>query len=499
MSVRLFQRFISSIKQNLPKHAKLVKTGPLKLQIETMSVATKEIENDDHLVDKQRTRFQQRQRKRQWEFNENKKGNSECEAKKLCDQPFERIKRKKMAMLLGYCGVDYFGMQRNPGVKTIEEDLLQALLGAKYITEEDFVNQQNAQFQRSSRTDKGVSAARQVVSVKLPLEVNVDEINKRLPECIRVFGIKRVTNKFNSKSKCNARTYSYTLPTYVFEKAVCTDEERKVYRISAEKQNLVNQLLGHYKGTKSYHNFTEKKHHQDPSASRYMMSFTMKKIFIESEVEFAELLVKGQSFMLHQIRKMVGLVIVIARGQADQGMIDKAFGKEKVMIPTAPGLGLMLDKVHYERYDTRYKDSHESLTWEDLDDTIEKFKMEHIHPNVVKGEIEGRNMALWLEKIEKHSFDPNDYVMEDKDDNIQDDDDDEKVDADIENDEDEREIDIDKNNAERNVCDTDIKNGEQVEDIKGNNIDGVVKHNNGNTDSTDVISVSEDKKENTCV
>lgn len=49
--------------------------------------------------------------------------------------------------------------------------------------------------------------------------------------------------------------------------------------------------------------------------------------------------------MLHQIRKMVGLVIVIARGLADQGMIDRAFGKEKVMIPTAPGLGLMLDKV----------------------------------------------------------------------------------------------------------------------------------------------------------
>lgn len=55
----------------------------------------------------------------------------------------------------------------NPGVKTIEEDLLKALLDAKYITEEDFSNQQNAQFQRSSRTDKGVSAARQVVSLKL--------------------------------------------------------------------------------------------------------------------------------------------------------------------------------------------------------------------------------------------------------------------------------------------------------------------------------------------
>lgn len=56
---------------------------------------------------------------------------------------------------------------RNPGVKTIEEELFKALLDAKYITEDDFNNQQNSQFQRSSRTDKGVSAARQVVSLKL--------------------------------------------------------------------------------------------------------------------------------------------------------------------------------------------------------------------------------------------------------------------------------------------------------------------------------------------
>lgn len=58
-------------------------------------------------------------------------------------------------------------ISRNPGVPTIEEELLKALFDAKYITEEDFANQQSAQFQRSSRTDKGVSAARQVVSLKL--------------------------------------------------------------------------------------------------------------------------------------------------------------------------------------------------------------------------------------------------------------------------------------------------------------------------------------------
>lgn len=95
-------------------------------------------------------------------------------------------------------------------------------------------------------------------SIITALEAKIEEINSRLPPCIKVFGIKRATNKFNSKSKCNARTYSYTLPTYVFEPSL-SETERKGYRISAEKITKVNEVLSVYRGTKSYHNFTEKK------------------------------------------------------------------------------------------------------------------------------------------------------------------------------------------------------------------------------------------------
>ncbi|XP_072933162.1 pseudouridylate synthase 1 homolog isoform X2 [Epargyreus clarus] len=369
--------------------------------------------NPDLVKDKMFTRYKKRFMKRQWEESSGT-ANEETDGKRVCDKPFERIKRKKMALLLGYSGVDYYGMQRNPGVPTIEEDLLKALRDAKYITEEDFANQQNAQFQRSSRTDKGVSAARQVVSLKLPLEIDIEEINKRLPESIKVFGVKRVTNKFNSKSKCNARTYSYTLPTYTFEPSADDDVKRKAYRITAEKIATVNDILGYYKGTKSYHNFTEKKHYQDPSASRYMMSFTLDRVFVASDMEFAVLLVKGQSFMLHQIRKMVGLMVAVVRGHTDRSIMDKVFGKEKVMIPTIPGLGLVLDKVHYERYDAKFKSSHDSLTWDEQEEAIEKFKHDQIYPSIVKGEVEGNSMGIWLEKLNKHSYEPSDDVPEDK-------------------------------------------------------------------------------------
>lgn len=103
-----------------------------------------------------------------------------------------------------------------------------------------------------------ISTANTIFSITA-LEVSAEEINKGLPECIKIFGIKRVTNKFNSKVKCDARTYSYTLPTYVFEPSLESEEERKQYRITPEKLEEVNKVLSTYKGTKSYHNFTEKK------------------------------------------------------------------------------------------------------------------------------------------------------------------------------------------------------------------------------------------------
>ncbi|KAL0868244.1 hypothetical protein ABMA27_007776 [Loxostege sticticalis] len=438
MSLSFFKLFVNTLRKSLPRHP--LKTGILIRPITAMEVAKVETEPKEEQIvpNKKSTRYKRRFMKRQWEdVNPKKKENGESDEKKLCDKPVERIKRKKVAMLLGYCGVDYYGMQRNPGVRTIEEDLFKALWDAKYITEEDYNNQQNTLFQRSSRTDKGVSAARQVVSLKLPLEVSAEEINKGLPECIKIFGIKRVTNKFNSKVKCDARTYSYTLPTYVFEPSLESEEERKQYRITPEKLEEVNKVLSTYKGTKSYHNFTEKKHFQDPSSLRYMMGFNVDRVFVESDMEFAVLLVKGQSFMLHQIRKMVGLMLAVVRGLTDTATMEKAFGKDRVMIPTAPGLGLVLDMVHYTRYDARYKDSHDSLTWEAEEEAVNKFKHEHIYPNIVKGEIEGNSMGQWLEKLSKHSFEPSedapvDNTLEEgeKDLNYDDDDDDEADDDD---------------------------------------------------------------------
>ncbi|XP_038046355.1 tRNA pseudouridine synthase A-like [Patiria miniata] len=325
-----------------------------------------------------------------------------------------KIVKRKVAMLLSYSGVGYKGMQKNPGEKTIEEDLAHALLKCQAITEEQAQNFGKMAFQRCARTDKGVSAAGQVVSLKMKIFDNVvGRINEYLPPCIRVMGIKRTTGSFNSKYNCDFRTYIYMLPTFAFEpiEEITTES----YRVTEEKLQEVKELLMLYIGTHNFHNFTSGKLFKDPSAYRYIREFTCDEPYIYEGLEFVILRVRGQSFVLHQIRKMIGLVIAIAKGFAPKDTLERAFGEDKLDIPRAPGLGLVLESVHYDVYNRRWGSDgmHEALTWDDCKDDLEAFKKEHIYPTIVSTEKKQRAMMQWLSTLPLHTYDvietPNPY------------------------------------------------------------------------------------------
>lgn len=61
--------------------------------------------------------------------------------------------------------------------------------------------------------------------------------------------------------------------------------------------------------------------------------------------EWLSLKVHGQSFMLHQIRKMVGLIIMIVRTDTPLKLIPETFKENRINIPKAPSLGLLLERV----------------------------------------------------------------------------------------------------------------------------------------------------------
>ncbi|KAJ0462846.1 putative tRNA pseudouridine(38-40) synthase [Helianthus annuus] len=130
-----------------------------------------------------------------------------------------RHKRKKVAILFAYCGAGYLGMQKNPGAKTIEGELQQALCISGAIPQPDLHCPKIFDFARSARTDKGVSAIGQVVSGKFYIDPPgfVERINNNLPDKFRVYGFKHVTASFSAKKCCVGRRYVYLLPVFALD------------------------------------------------------------------------------------------------------------------------------------------------------------------------------------------------------------------------------------------------------------------------------------------
>ena len=70
------------------------------------------------------------------------------------------------------------------------------------------------------------------------------------------------------------------------------------------------------------------------SAKRHIISFEVwKEPFIQEGWEYIELRVKGQSFMIHQIRKMIGLIIARSSGYCGDDHIERAFDANFEDIP----------------------------------------------------------------------------------------------------------------------------------------------------------------------
>ncbi|KAJ1569170.1 tRNA pseudouridine synthase 1 [Nowakowskiella sp. JEL0078] len=74
---------------------------------------------------------------------------------------------------------------------------------------------------RASTTEEGEHATRQTLSLEIigdaaPKMLDVAQINAILPPQIRVYSITRPLPDFSARRSCDARTYEYLVPTYVF-------------------------------------------------------------------------------------------------------------------------------------------------------------------------------------------------------------------------------------------------------------------------------------------
>ena len=342
-----------------------------------------------------------------------------------------RGKKRKIAAFLAYVGKGYQGFQRNPGARTVEDELERAIVAAGGISADNAGDFTKVQWTRAARTDKGVSAVGQCIALRMVLDPPgvLERINAALPEGFKIFGYKRVTGGFNAKTMCDRRRYEYVIPTCAFDPRRCLprreveaeaalaaeaaeqgietapaeaedDKEAKAFVFDEELRARVNKILGNYCGTHNFHNYTVRVDPNDAAAMRYIISFECGEPFVIDGVEFVRTTVVGQSFMLHQIRKLIGTMLCVVRGYlAEEDQIFALKTKESCVTPMAPELGLFLCECIYHAYNTRYAESHEPLALDEYADDVEAFKKSHIYPHMASTEKEEGTMEAWVRML----------------------------------------------------------------------------------------------------
>ena len=337
-----------------------------------------------------------------------------------------RIKKRKVSIFLAYVGKGYQGFQRNPGAVTIEDELERAIVAAGGISPDNAGDFSKVGWTRAARTDKGVSAVGQSISLRMMLEHPddkrdvIERINEKLPSGFEMFGFTRVTGGFNAKTMCDRRRYEYVIPTKAFDTTQCrprADIEGERELLDGSEGNnqssnsvpltfdeamrqKVEKILNNYVGTHNFHNYTVRVSPDDPAAMRYILSFDCSMPFTVNGVEFVKTTVVGQSFMLHQIRKLIGMMLGVVRGSwSERDQIFALNTKETCGTPMAPELGLFLCECIYHAYNTRFGDTHTPLTLDKYSDKVDAFKTKFIYPHMADTEKSENTMENWIRML----------------------------------------------------------------------------------------------------
>ncbi|HVZ15958.1 MAG TPA: tRNA pseudouridine synthase A, partial [Terriglobales bacterium] len=120
---------------------------------------------------------------------------------------------RNLKLILAYDGTDFAGWQVQPGLRTVQGTLVDAITR---VTREQVV------LHGSGRTDAGVHALGQVASFHtnspIPAANLVIALNDTLPSCIRVLLAEEVAEDFHARKSATAKTYRYR----IFRGPICS-------------------------------------------------------------------------------------------------------------------------------------------------------------------------------------------------------------------------------------------------------------------------------------
>lgn len=259
--------------------------------------------------------------------------------------------RATWKLTLAYDGTDYFGWQVQPDRATIQGELASAV---ERLTGERVLPQ------GSGRTDAGVHARGQVASFALQAPIPAENLqralNRTLPEAIRVLSAEMAAEEFHARHSARAKTYEYR----IFRGEICPPwEARYAWALNwpldfAAMRATAKLVVGE-------HDFSSFAASDPDLATRNAGAEeddpgrrgNVRTIFSSNWTEMGELLiyrVRGNGFLHHMVRNLVGTLVDAGRGQIapeDVARILEARSRSAAGA-TAPARGLFLDSVEYD-------------------------------------------------------------------------------------------------------------------------------------------------------
>jgi tRNA pseudouridine38-40 synthase len=267
------------------------------------------------------------------------------------DNEVARAALRNIKLILAYDGTDFAGWQVQPGLLTVQGSLSDAITR---VTREQVV------LHGSGRTDAGVHALGQVASFHtespIPASNLLIALNDTLPSCIRVWQAEEVAEDFHARKSAQAKTYRYR----IFRGPICSPfVTRFVYHHPWPlDESAMNAAASSILGEHDFSSFAaadpdrlrriataEDGDDDAPSNIRTIFSSTFRR---ESEELVYE--VRGNGFLHHMVRNIVGLFLLAGKGTiAPENVTEILQAKRRSANPgaTAPASGLALVNVEY--------------------------------------------------------------------------------------------------------------------------------------------------------
>ena len=243
---------------------------------------------------------------------------------------------RNIKILIEYDGTNFCGWQKQPGRKTVQQEIETAIL--KITREKTIVN-------GSGRTDSGVHALGQVANFKTESRLRVDQfqkaLNTNLPSEISVIKASEVPESFHSQYSSKSKIYLYTILNRDCRSAIIGNRTWQVSQaLNLDKMQLA---AGYIPGTRDFKVFA----HSGitvKSTVRTVMNIKLakKKDIINFEIE-------ANGFLKRMVRLIVGTLVQVGKEKITPRDFKKILdsGQKTKFVNSAPPQGLFLKKVKY--------------------------------------------------------------------------------------------------------------------------------------------------------